>query len=569
MQRLIDSTLQLDPGLAPGLESSPILARAVSLMTGTLEMCCAMILLPGKDGAGLRVLAAVGGERETDFFDVPETGFVRTILLTNQVVSIEDFHSAAQQAMRLPMSVRPLRSGIGVRFCAGAGADGVLAAIHDVPRRFSSGDVQFVRMLADALARHAGIGDLEKDRNPDHKKIAQAKLEWEATVDALPHFVCLLDSQRRIMRVNRSAGEWMVGPTRDVRGHTVHEVLHPGCNDPLCYMDSFGETAWTDLSEGHPAEFEVEDRVLRRYLNVQIRPTARHRSESRPHSSFAVVLLHDISEIKQAERVMKNYRHQLEKKIQLRTAELVDANQQLRREIEERRQIEETLRRSESEMRLMSEQILTAQEIERKRIAADLHDGIGQTLSAIKFSLESALGVCAAKYGSQEIRRFDDIILMMQRAVEEVRRISMDLHPSTLSDLGILPTIAWFCREFRVIYTGIRLETTINLDEKQVPAPLKTVIFRILQEALNNIVKHAKAQSVHLRLGISADSIELEIRDNGVGFDHKANTAHEGPKTGFGVTGMRERAEFSGGRLQIRSAPGQGTAVHVSWPLQG
>jgi signal transduction histidine kinase len=281
-----------------------------------------------------------------------------------------------------------------------------------------------------------------------------------------------------------------------------------------------------------------------------------------------VVLLHDITEIKHAEKVMRSYRLNLEKKIQQRTAELVDANQQLRREIGERLQIEESLRRSESEMRLMSEQILTAQEIERKRIAADLHDGIGQSLSAIKFSLESALGVCAAKYGSDEIRRFDDIIVMMQTAVEEVRRISMDLHPSTLSDLGILPTVAWFCREFRGIYNSIRLETKIDLVEQQVPTPLKTVIFRILQESLNNIVKHSRAREVHLRLGIVADSIELEVRDNGIGFDHRTQAACEGPKAGFGFTGMRERAEFSGGRLLICSAPGEGTVVLASWPLQ-
>jgi signal transduction histidine kinase len=446
---------------------------------------------------------------------------------------------------------------------------GIIVAMHEAPRRFSGEDLQFVRLLADALARLSARGGFEQSGNPDHKKIAQAKLEWEATVDSLPHFVCLLDSQRRIMRVNRSAGRWMMGPLRDVRGHTVHEVLHPDCDDPECYMHSFGDNAWDELAEGHPAEFEIEDRVLGRFLNVQIRPTVQRQRESRQHGSFAVVLLHDITEIKRAEKVMKNYRHQLEKKIQQRTAELVDANQQLRREIEERRQIEESLRRSESEMRLMSEQLLTAQEVERKRIAADLHDGIGQSLSAIKFSLESALGACDTKCSDTEARRFDDIIHMMQGAVEEVRRISMDLHPSTLSDLGILPTIAWFCREFRGIYSGIRLDTTISIEEQQVAAPLKTVIFRVIQEALNNIVKHAKANSVHLYLVKTGDSIELEVRDDGVGFDPQARLRRDGSKSGFGVTGMRERAEFSGGRMQIRSAPGQGTAICVSWPCHG
>jgi signal transduction histidine kinase len=137
----------------------------------------------------------------------------------------------------------------------------------------------------------------------------------------------------------------------------------------------------------------------------------------------------------------------------------------------------------------------------------------------------------------------------------------MDLRPSTLDDLGIVATIGWFCREFQKIYSTIHIEKQLDVQENEIAARLKTVIYRILQEAMNNIAKHSKADFMHLFLKKKDGRIELMIRDNGAGFDL------ENSKRGFGLDSMRERTELSGGTFTTESTPGSGTTIWAIWPI--
>ena len=134
----------------------------------------------------------------------------------------------------------------------------------------------------------------------------------------------------------------------------------------------------------------------------------------------------------------------------------------------------------------------------------------------------------------------ENLIPIIQQSIEEARRIQMDLRPSILDDLGILATISWFCREFKITYPGIRIETQIDIKEEEAPGPLKTVVYRIIQEAMNNIAKHSGAHLVHLSLKRTDAKIELAIRDNGMGFDIGENLSVERPKGGLGL--QHERA---------------------------
>ena len=143
----------------------------------------------------------------------------------------------------------------------------------------------------------------------------------------------------------------------------------------------------------------------------------------------------------------------------------------------------------------------------------------------------------------------------------------MDLRPSTLDDLGILATISWFCREFQTTYSGILIKQKIQVEEQQIPALLKTVIFRIIQEALNNIGKHSQAGQIRLNLAQKDHHLHLDIRDNGVGFDLKNAFSLDGSTRGMGLAGMKERAKLSGGALTIHSQPGKGTRIQAAWPL--
>ena len=232
-----------------------------------------------------------------------------------------------------------------------------------------------------------------------------------------------------------------------------------------------------------------------------------------------------------------------------------------------RRKAEQALRESDKELRILSNQLLSAEEAERKRIARELHDGIGQALSAIKFSVENSLRQLVNEADHSELKSLEAVIPLTQKTIEEVRRIVKDLRPAILDDLGILATINWFCREFQNIYAGIRISRKIGIQEGDIPSPLKTVIYRILQEALNNIAKHSRADRVQLSLEKSDSRIALKIQDNGVGFDLAKTISLKPSQRGFGLASMRERAKLSGAAFDIVSTVGKGTAIRVAWEI--
>jgi PAS domain S-box-containing protein len=230
-----------------------------------------------------------------------------------------------------------------------------------------------------------------------------------------------------------------------------------------------------------------------------------------------------------------------------------------------RRQAEDALRESGKELRILSNQLLSAEEKERKRIARELHDGIGQALSAIKFGVENSLGQLRKVSDPSEMKSLEAIIPLTQKTIEEVRRIVKDLRPSILDDLGILATINWLCREFQEVYTGIRIKAEIDVQENSIPSSLKTIIYRILQEALNNVAKHSRADGVQLSLLQRDSRIILSLQDNGVGFDVSKTISMQPSQRGFGLASMRERAGLSGADFDIISGAGKGTAIRVEW----
>jgi PAS domain S-box-containing protein len=223
--------------------------------------------------------------------------------------------------------------------------------------------------------------------------------------------------------------------------------------------------------------------------------------------------------------------------------------------------LEEELKDSENRLRHLSSQLLAVQENERRRISREIHDSLGQSLSAIKFKVEGITQDARRSRSKKMAESLETVLPIIQASIEESRRIQMDLRPSTLDDLGILATLEWFCREYQKIYDHIRIEKKVSVLEDEVCTPLKTAIYRVMQEALNNIAKHSKAEFVDLSLKKEENKIQLAIEDNGIGFDI------EKVKKGIGLDSMRERAELSGGTFEIESVIGGGTTIRASWPI--
>jgi signal transduction histidine kinase len=226
--------------------------------------------------------------------------------------------------------------------------------------------------------------------------------------------------------------------------------------------------------------------------------------------------------------------------------------------------IEDVTERKRTEAMVLQERVLAAQEEERKRVAHEIHDSMGASLAASKFNVESALSQIGDDH-PQARSALENVIHILQGTIEEARRIQMSLRPSMLDDLGILATINWFCRQFESTYSDISIKREIDIQEHEVPRSLNIVIYRVLQEALNNVAKHSKADFARLALRKVNDRIQLMIEDNGQGFDVDEVLSIKSSKRGLGLTSMRERAEMPGGSFGVESAKGKGTTITASW----
>ena len=246
-----------------------------------------------------------------------------------------------------------------------------------------------------------------------------------------------------------------------------------------------------------------------------------------------------------------------------RENERASAGEILHFEKMEHRHSEEELGKTREQLRDVSFKLLQAEETERKRIAQEIHDGVGQHWALVKHRVENIL----KQLGKEITAPLEDILPIIQVGIEETRRIQMNLRPALLDDLGILATISWFCREFQKANPVIHIETKIHIQENDVANPVKTVIYRVMQEAFNNISKHSKANLVNLTLQKEEDRIEFIIQDHGQGFDLNAAYSLRSSEKGLGLAGMKERTFLSGGSMSIESTRGIGTTIRASWPV--
>jgi signal transduction histidine kinase len=231
----------------------------------------------------------------------------------------------------------------------------------------------------------------------------------------------------------------------------------------------------------------------------------------------------------------------------------------------ERTRTLEALRGSEQRLRALSAKLLQAQEEERRRIAKELHDGIGANLTAVKYALETKVAQQQAGMAEADGLPLSEIITAVKETIEETQRISTNLRPSILDSMGLLAALDWTARKTREFYGTLDVHTTWDLAEEEISEEVKIVLLRLVQEAVNNAVKHSGADRITIRLGRREAGIELFVGDNGRGFAAGDPRPSEG-QGGMGLDGMVERVELSGGEIDIRSTPGEGTEITARWP---
>ena len=305
---------------------------------------------------------------------------------------------------------------------------------------------------------------------------------------------------------------------------------------------------------------------------------ASREAKVRQAGSFFAQAITPLEKIHRTARETNARLDRLNQRLGQRTVELAASNRQLRQEITQRKLAEEALRKSEQhygqlleqsrqmqeQLRLLSRQLLSAQEEERKKISRELHDVIAQNLTCINVRLAALKKEAALNTKGLElsIARTQQLV---EQSVNTVHRFARELRPTVLDDLGLIPALHTFMKSFRE-QSGIRVSLSAPAAVNKVNHDKRTILFRVAQEALTNVARHAQASQAEVWIQKLDGAICMKIKDNGKGFQTE-RVLHGKRKNRLGLLGMRERLEMVGGNITIESTPGTGTTIQAELPL--
>lgn len=367
------------------------------------------------------------------------------------------------------------------------------------------------------------------------KQVAEAlrksEQQLEAIIDSVPDHMSMIDEDYNIVWANDVA-KHLFGP--GLVGKKCYAAYHgydkhcKSCEVHKCFQDG----------KVHEHETEVigasgEKRILWCIANVATRY-----EDGRPKT--VIEIARDITRRKQTEEA-------------LRTTE-----QLYRKEYQQALRLKERLEK-------MTHHLITAQEEERKKLSMELHDSISQDLTATRMMLEQTL-MGYKKEGKIKLVQLEDSLRQLEHIIVELRNIISGLRPPSLDDLGLISTLCLAAQQFSARF-GIKVIRNLDVSEHQIPEQYKINIYRIVQEALHNVAKHAQASEVRLSLTADGSRLELIIADNGLGFDVQKVLQKPVRKRGFGLASIRERVTMTGGTCSFESRPGKGTTVRIQFPI--
>lgn len=225
------------------------------------------------------------------------------------------------------------------------------------------------------------------------------------------------------------------------------------------------------------------------------------------------------------------------------------------------------LQHNQERLKHLSNQLFRAQEEERKRVAEEIHDELGQAILAIKMGVENALFLSGDDAPESMARSLQSASNLAKSMVEKMRRMQSSLYPPTLRDFGVITALNGFLTDFANIYASLTVRKRFHVKEADIPETLRVTVFRLAQESLYNVARHSLGDQVTVIIDLLGSRLYLEVVDNGIGFDPTKIIRYPDKRLGLGLTSMRERAAMSGGTMEIDSYPGAGTTIRVVWDL--
>ena len=346
------------------------------------------------------------------------------------------------------------------------------------------------------------------------------KNDWQTYVNLLEHqAIFVLDNELRIIHANRAVELWGWCDVKDVTGIHVLNLIRANIehNSEICelfLLDAHETIEW--LSDAGDKDIPYRFSF---YLNKETK------------NYYAIMVVTDLSE----QNIIN---------------------------LSDEEDDTDLIRLSAYRLHQLANKLIHTEETERKRISSELHDSVGQILAALKYQVES---VVMESKKSPRIRKNDiileDILNNVTFALSELRRISVELRPSVLEELGLLMTLKWFSMEYNKVYTNLKVHLQLDITESEIPDENKATMYRIIQESMNNAAKHSNASNIYVCITKTDNGLLLKIIDDGSGFNVKK--LKKG--SGLGLNTMEERALKSNATFDIISSKKSGTEINIFW----
>jgi len=371
----------------------------------------------------------------------------------------------------------------------------------------------------------------------------------------MPEVILLLNPAGRIVQCSEKFPGERLSQFDFAGNFTVHEVLHAGCDGSDCQLADNLASAWTSHISGLPVEWHFVSQAKDLTLRLRLQPvnyacSVLFGGTVHRYDDYSVLFIQDLTADPHAVPDDEPEGSHVKRATVYRLRRATDPNPDLVASMDDR-------------LRTITSQLLVSQEAERKRIASELHDSLGQSLSLLRLEIETCLQEARTNDGTVNLPALERTHEHSRRALEELRTISRNLRPTIINDVGLEGSLEILCRDFQASQPEVSLDKNLSGSLTNVPDDVAVAVYRIAQEALNNTARHSKANSASISFAADENSYRLVVSDDGCGLP-----SGRMPNRGLGLITMRERAETLGGQFKTECRAGKGCTILVTWPRQ-